>query len=558
MSKILIEFNEVYKQYQDNFLSLNNINLKIIEGDIHALVGDNGAGKTTCIKLLAKLISPTSGVIKVANKRLFSFNTSKHRISYAGQDSYFILDFSVRQNIVLGNEPNFLKIFINWKKIDVILEKLMNKYKIFVNLSQKFDSLSLSEQRKVSLLRALYQKPKILLLDEPTVGLPLEQEKEFLPIFRSFIEDKITVVFSTRSHTFAKAVSNKYSILKNGKIIITKINNNLFTTNYKLQYKNWTQIINYVKPKVKNQKLKLYIEDMSINKRNSPFLEEFDLTLREKEILGVYDSLNVSSSLIADLIIGKVNSSKMRIFFENNNISNKSQKQRHNLGIDIVPENFLQDSLLFNHSLLDNFILWHHDKSKYLYAGVLKYNDIKYHLKKIFQEYELPDFVTPNTITNTLSNGELQKFVLARTLESDAKLIVLVNPLMHLDNASAKLIINKIINLKNKGVAFILIDCDPYLLELLCDRVSIIQNGRLSITLEYKDIKTEFLNNPLKIIKKTNKILNKHIQITKSELEYDYTSHKKIIWLKFITNIRLFKDRISLIIEKIRSRITGG
>ncbi|WP_338982576.1 ATP-binding cassette domain-containing protein [Spiroplasma endosymbiont of Eupeodes luniger] len=211
MSSPLIEFNNVYKQYQDN-LVLNNITLKVNSGEIHALVGDNGAGKTTCVRLLAGLENPTNGVIKVANKRIGQFFTPNYQISYAGQDTYFIPDFSVRQNIVLGNEPQFLKIFINWGKTEAKIEKLMRKYKIYVDLNKQFGILSLSEQRKVALLRALYQKPRILVLDEPTVGLPLEQEEEFLPIFKSFIKDKITVIFSTRSKEFAKAVSNHYSL----------------------------------------------------------------------------------------------------------------------------------------------------------------------------------------------------------------------------------------------------------------------------------------------------------------------------------------------------------
>lgn len=112
----------------------------------------------------------------------------------------------------------------------------MRKYKIYVDLNKQFGVLSLSEQRKVALLRALYQKPRILVLDEPTVGLPLEQEEEFLLIFKSFIKDKITVIFSTRSKEFAKAVSNHYSLLNKGRIVWTKHNKNVLKVK-KIQHK---------------------------------------------------------------------------------------------------------------------------------------------------------------------------------------------------------------------------------------------------------------------------------------------------------------------------------
>lgn len=556
MSSPLIEFNNVYKQYQDN-LVLNNITLKVNSGEIHALVGDNGAGKTTCVRLLAGLENPTNGVIKVANKRIGQFFTPNYQISYAGQDTYFIPDFSVRQNIVLGNEPQFLKIFINWGKTEAKIEKLMRKYKIYVDLNKQFGILSLSEQRKVALLRALYQKPRILVLDEPTVGLPLEQEEEFLPIFKSFIKDKITVIFSTRSKEFAKAVSNHYSLLNKGRIVWTKHNKNVLKVK-KIQHKYWTTMIDHKKVSLKKRELVLYAEDISFNKRNYPKLEGIDLILQVGEILGVYDRTNISSSLIGDIISGKTKSPTVRIFFKNNSINKKNQTYRYKLGIDLVPEKFLQDATIDSYSLIDNFILWHHNNPKYLNAGVLRRDDIWFKLKKILQNYQMPDFINGNSIANTLSNGELQKFVLARTLETNPKVVILVNPLMHLDNDSAKLIINRIIALQKKGVAFLLIDCDSHLLELLANRVTVIQNGRMVATLEGDDVKSNILNNPLILSKKREDLIDKHIQITKSELKYKSISRKVLLWQKIINKITIFKDKIVQVIATIKIRITGG
>ncbi|WP_338967627.1 ATP-binding cassette domain-containing protein [Spiroplasma endosymbiont of Lonchoptera lutea] len=556
MSSPLIEFNNVYKQYQDN-LVLNNITLKVNSGEIHALVGDNGAGKTTCVRLLAGLENPTDGVIKVANKRIGQFLTPNYQISYAGQDTYFIPDFSVRQNIVLGNEPQFLKIFINWGKTEAKIEKLMRKYKIYVDLNKQFGILSLSEQRKVALLRALYQKPRILVLDEPTVGLPLEQEEEFLPIFKSFIKDKITVIFSTRSKEFAKAVSNHYSLLNKGRIVWTKHNKNVLKVK-KIQHKYWTTMIDHKKESFKKRELVLYVEDISFNKRNYPKLEGIDLILQVGEILGVYDRTNISSSLIGDIISGKTKSPTVRIFFKNDSINKKNQAYRYKLGIDLVPENFLQDATIDSYSLIDNFILWHHNNPKYLNAGVLRRDDIWFKLKKILQNYQMPDFINGNSIANTLSNGELQKFVLARTLETNPKVVILVNPLMHLDNDSAKLIINRIIALQKKGVAFLLIDCDSHLLELLANRVTVIQNGRMVATLEGDDVKSNILNNPLLLSKKREDLIDKHIQITKSELKYKSISRKVLLWQKIINKITIVKDKIVQVIATIKIRITGG
>lgn len=557
MTKVLIEFNGVYKKYYDH-LVLNNINLKIEIGAIQAFVGNNGAGKTTCLRILAGLETISDGQVKIAkSKRSTIFFHNKIKISYAGQDTYFVKELSIRQNIVLGNEPQVLKTFINWKVAELEIKKLMHKYKIFVDLDKPFQFLTLFEQRKVALLRALYQKARILILDEPTVGLPLEQEKEFLPIFKSFFNDKLTVVFSTRSCEFAKAVATQYSFLDNGKIIWTKQNKNVLKVT-KIQRKTWTAIIKFKKPLLKKPELILYAEDISFNKKNYPQLDRIDLLLNSGEILGIYDKTNAVSSLIGDILFGKIKSPTARIFFRKKNISKLNQSERYKIGMDLVPENFLQDATIETFSLIDNFSLWHHNNPKYLNSGVLKRDLVDFKVKKILTDYKLPVFIDGNTIASALSNGELQKFVLARTLENRTRIIILINPLMHLDMSSAKLIIKQIINLQKKGVAFILIDFDPNLLELLANRVLVIESGKAVGVLEGEDITTNILNNPLALAKKRHELINKHLQITKSELKYKSVLNNKIASQKLIAFCLRIKNKISEKITAIRIRITGG
>lgn len=135
-------------------------------------------------------------------------------------------------------------------------------------------------------------------------------------------------------------------------------------------------MIDHKKVSLKKRELVLYAEDISFNKRNYPKLEGIDLILQVGEILGVYDRTNISSSLIGDIISGKTKSRTVRIFFKNNSINKKNQTYRYKLGIDLVPENFLQDATIDSYSLIDNFILWHHNNPKYLNAGVLRRDDI--------------------------------------------------------------------------------------------------------------------------------------------------------------------------------------
>lgn len=479
----VIILKNISKEYDKKNFVLKNINLEIYAGEIHGFIGNNGAGKSTLIKMLAGLVPYTSGSIIIGNKVIYQQKLIN--VSYAGQDNSFIDNLNVRQNIILGNEITKKHILIDWSKIDNQLKRIMRKYNIFIDLNKKFSCLTLIEQRQVAILRALYKRPKILLLDEPTVGLSHNQKLTLLKIFQSFIDDKITVVFSTRDQEFALAVCHRYSILENKTINQTYKNELEKVTT--INYFNWEKFINFNQKPILTNELLFYIEDLSINNENYQFLNNIDISVKKGEIVGIYDPQNLHGTLIGDIIIGKIFEKNARIFYENKNISSFNQEKRYQLGIDLIVENFLSDAVISNYSLVDNYILWHHSRKELTVGGILKRSEINFQVKKILEKYKMNKFISSETIANNLSNGELQKFIIARTLELKPKLTLLINPFDHLDLPSTKLVINNIIKYNREGMTFLLISSDPFLLQLLCNRINVIYDGKIINDINFID-----------------------------------------------------------------------
>lgn len=500
MEKTILKLQKISKYY-DTRVIFENVNLEITQ-EIHAIVGNNSVGKSTLIRMLAGFEQPSKGKIVINSLRkgcYFPRDPSEmlyFRMAYAGQDDFFLDNLTVKQNIILGNEPTIAKIFPNWKEAEFKINNLMEKYKIKLNLNKRVSTLAIEELKKLSLLRALFKEPKILLLDEPTVGLSDSQKVEFWMIFKTFRNEEITVLFTTRDEEFAKMVANRVSWIENLNIGKTKVmkleeNTKLFTTNY------WGKIFNYKKPKSINSVPMLYIDNLSLNKPNISNFHKIEFAIRPGEIYGIYDYENLYSEVLLESIVRMIKTQTGRIFFQEQEVTYFKPQEISNLGIDWISGHYSNTAIIPDATLFENFTFWNYNKEKYVTkSGVVKTAVVNKKVREIIKKYQIFNDNNIFIKINKLSKGEMQKFVLARSIEEQPQLLILSNPFSDLDENSSLLIIRKIIELRESGSSILIIDTDPYLLQLLCQRVAVIYHKQFVCKLENKNVKVEIMNNP--------------------------------------------------------------
>lgn len=500
MQKTILKLQKISKYYGSHVI-FENINLEITR-EIHAIVGKNSVGKSTLIRMLAGFEQPSKGKIIIRSFKkgsLFPRDPSEmlyFKMAYAGQDDFFLDNLTVKQNIILGDEPTIAKIFPNWKKAEFKIHKLMDKYKIKLNLNKKVSTLAIEELKKLSLLRALFKEPKILLLDEPTVGLSDSQKIEFWMIFKTFHNEEMTVLFTTRDEEFAKMVANRVSWIENLNIPKTKTmklltNTKLFATDY------WSKIFNYKKPKSIATVPMLYIDNLALNKPNISNFHDIEFAICPGEIYGIYDYENLYSEVLFESIVRIIKTKTGRIFFKEQEVTYFNPQEISNLGIDWVSGNYINNEIIPNATLFENFTFWHYNKKKYVTkSGVVKTAVVNKKVREIIKEYQIFNDNDIFIKINELSKGEVQKFVLARSIEEQPQLLILSNPFSDLDENSSLLIIKKLIDLQENGSSILIIDTDPYLLQLLCQRVAVIYHKQFVCKLENKNVKFEVMNNP--------------------------------------------------------------
>lgn len=504
MEKTMVKFNNVLKYYDDySKLIFKHVNLEI-KNEIHAIVGPNGCGKTSLIKMLAGFESPSRGKILIKNLKNDNFSTINDpskmfnfAMAYAGQDDNFLENLTVKQNIILGLEPTKLGLFPNLKEAEFKINEIMDNYKIKLNLDKFVRDLAIEELKKLSLLRALFKAPKILLLDEPTVGLSDNQKAEFWLIFKNLRNKDITIIFTTRDEEFAQNVANRVSYIKKNHIgqtkkIELKENVKLFSNDY------WKGVIKFEKPKENDLVPLLYVNDFFLNDEKIPNFYNLEFAIRPGEIYGIYDYENLYSEVLVDSLVNLNPLATKRIWFEEKEITFYNTKKFSKLNINWVPGQYFKKAILAEENLLNNFTFWNYNKPDYVTkSGVVKQFEVKTKVNNLIKEYGINVTNGPYTIANNLSKGELQKFTLARSIEENPKLLILSNPFSDLDKNSSKIVIKKILQLIKNGNGILIIDTDPYLLELLCQRVAIIYKKEFVCKLKGKEVKATNMINPV-------------------------------------------------------------
>jgi len=215
-----IEFKNITKCF-GNFTANDDISLGIVKNSVHCILGENGAGKSTLMKVLFGIYEPDSGLIKVFDEEVnfrSPHDAIDKKIGMVHQHFMLIDDFTVLENVILGNEiTSSVKLnFVHTKKI---LDELVGKYNLGLNINKKISDISISEQQKVEILKLLFRNSEILIFDEPTAVLSPIEVNEFFKIINKFKSDGKTIILITHKLNEVKQISDRVSVLRRGKLV---------------------------------------------------------------------------------------------------------------------------------------------------------------------------------------------------------------------------------------------------------------------------------------------------------------------------------------------------
>lgn len=480
--KEFLRMEEITKQFGTVYAN-RNINLSIREGEVHTLLGENGAGKSTLMNILIGLYQPTSGSIWLHGKkvRIDSPKTAvKMGIGMVHQHFMLVEAMTVFENIILGTKKD-KSIFIKKEQLQKEILELSEKYGLEVDLDKQISEISVGEQQRVEILKALYRGAELLILDEPTAALTDQEVEGLFAIMRRLTAEQKSVIFISHKMREVMAISDRVTILRAGMTIQTlNIGDTDAVQLANLMIGHEMTVSSYKKvTKPGNDVLKLVHVDYQKNQKHSG-LNDVSLTIGKGEVLGIAGVDGNGQSQLAQLVTGVIapdagevdlNSKKVAQFAPNGFIlSNVSH----------VPEDRNKMGLVGNMTVEENLVLKATEEPRfsYVHGALLKKKEIRKFALDLQKKNDIRCASIDQEARN-LSGGNQQKIILAREMENHPELLVAVHPTRGLDIGASQFVHDTMIEARDKGCGILLISADFDEVLKLSDRILVMFEGQV-------------------------------------------------------------------------------
>ena len=454
------------------------INLQVRPGEILALLGENGSGKTTLMNMLSGIYKPDAGQIFVGGKEV-SINSpedsKKLGIGMVHQHFKLVDVFSAADNIWMGREKPGL--VLKKDRYDKIQE-IAAKFGFELDPRKKVYNMSVSEKQTLEIVKVLYYGAKIIILDEPTAVLTVQEIRKLFDVLRKMKEEGHAIIIITHKLNEVKEISDRVAILRKGEYITTvdtAETSEQALTEWMVGHKI---DLNIDRPVVEKTRPLLEVRDLTIRSdEGAVAIEDVNFYIRGGEILGVAGIAGCGQKELCEAIAGLRPIEKGQMIHKGENIVGLPPRTILEKGISMsfIPEDRLGMGLAPSMSITDNMILKNYADTK---GPFVDRKSGRIAAEEVIRDLEV---VTPSTETpvRRLSGGNVQKVLLGREIKADPNVIITAYPVRGLDIGSSYTIYNILNEQKKNGVGVLFVGEDLDVMIALCDKIMVLCHGRI-------------------------------------------------------------------------------
>ena len=480
----MIELRGITKRF-GAVLANDRISIRIAPGTIHAIVGENGAGTSTAMRLAYGFYTADSGEILI-NGQVAEIRTPhdaiRNGIGMVHQHFMLVEPMTVAENIVLGSEPGSAAA-LDLRKAAEEIRKLSDEFKLTVDPNAVVENLSVGQQQRVELLKALYRHAEILILDEPTAVLTPQEVEEFFSILRGMRAQGKTIVIITHKLSEVLAISDNVTVMRDGKVVGEVKTSETNAADLARMMVGREVLLRVEKPAAKAGAAVLTTSGLTITGRgDTKKVDNVSFTVRAGEIVGIAGVEGNGQTELIEALAGLIPGSHIsgKIDFEGRDITNADARQRKELGIAHVPEDRHRRGLLLDFSLAENTILGvHYRRPAVMSNGILlDEKGIQRRTEQVIRDFDVrpPNAALP---ARALSGGNQQKLIIGREFELPPKLLLVSQPTRGVDIGAIEFIHRKIVELRDAGCAVLLVSAELEEVTALSDRLLVIHNGQI-------------------------------------------------------------------------------
>ena len=481
-----LELRNITKRF-GAVLANDNLHITIPSGTIHAIVGENGAGKSTAMRIAYGFYTADSGDI-VVDDQVRSIRSPHDAIAVGigmvHQHFMLVPPMTVTENIVLGAEPGSA-LSLDLREAAATIRALSEEFKLAVDPNAAVEDLSVGQQQRVELLKALYRRAALLILDEPTAVLTPQEVEEFFGILRRMRAQGKTVIIITHKLSEVLAISDHVTVMRDGRVVGNLTTRETNAAELARLMVGREVLLRVDKPPARPGETVLSVRDLSIMARDgSRRLQQVSFDVRAGEIVGVAGVEGNGQTELIEALAGLLAASQVSgsILFGGRDIRQHDARRRRDAGIAHVPEDRHRRGLLLEFSLSENVILGVHHRAPAVTgvgAVLLDQSAIQRRADLVIREFDVrpPDASLP---ARALSGGNQQKLIIGREFELPPVLLLISQPTRGVDIGAIEFIHRKIVALRDSGCAVLLVSAELEEVTALSDRLLVLHNGRIA------------------------------------------------------------------------------
>jgi len=468
-------------------LANDHLDITIPPGTIHAIVGENGAGKSTAMRIAYGFYTADSGEILV-NDQARDIRAPRDAIALGigmvHQHFMLVRPMTVTENIVLGAEPGSA-MSLDLRKAAAGIRALSEEFRLAVDPDAVVEDLSVGQQQRVELLKALYRRAGLLILDEPTAVLTPQEVDEFFAILRRMRGQGKTVIIITHKLSEVLAISDNVTVMRDGRVVGQVKTSETDAAALARLMVGRDVLLRVDKPAAQPGATVLAVRDVTITARDGARrLDKVSFEVRAGEIVGVAGVEGNGQTELIEALAGLLPGSQVSgsMSLGGRDIRELDARRRREAGIAHVPEDRHRRGLLLDFSLWENAILGVHYRAPAV-SGVggvlLDQAAIQRRADLVIREFDVrpPNASLP---ARALSGGNQQKLIIGREFELPPALLLISQPTRGVDIGAIEFIHRKIVALRDSGCAVLLVSAELEEVTALADRLLVLHNGRVA------------------------------------------------------------------------------
>ena len=481
-----LELRDITKRF-GAVLANDHLNITIPSGTIHAIVGENGAGKSTAMRIAYGFYRADSGDILV-NDRIRDIRAPRDAIGLGigmvHQHFMLVRPMTVTENIVLGAEPG-TALSLNLREAASTIRRVSEEFRLSVDPDATVEDLSVGQQQRVELLKALYRRAELLILDEPTAVLTPQEVEEFFAILRHMRAQGKTVVIITHKLSEVLAVSDSVTIMRDGRVVGDVKTCDTTAEQLAKLMVGRDVLLRVEKRPAQPGETVLRVSDLIVTGGDGRRrLDRVSFDVCAGEIVGIAGVEGNGQTELVESLAGLSPAARVSgtMMFAGRDVTSLDVRQRRERGIAHIPEDRHRRGLLLDFSVADNAILGIHYRPPAVRrsgAALLDRTAIDSRARLVIREFDVRP-ANPALPARSLSGGNQQKLIIGREFELPPMLLLIAQPTRGVDIGAIEFIHRKIIALRDAGCAIVLVSAELDEVTALADRLLVLHNGRVA------------------------------------------------------------------------------